>query len=250
MLAPVALLARRIVTEANPALHAAARPAHAGALHALGLADRGRRASTSPGRSDHVRPADRPPAARGRARRPSRPAAPTRCCSAARSSTCSAARRARRPARRAGARGRAATLERAFHGRPRRHTEGTWRAHLQRMAEGRLAPPSERLGAQLTTAAASTSAERVTTTSSQRERRAPTPGEARARAAARRSIGVREDVAGEVGARGGDQDVARAGGEEVGDVEAAGARPCSGRPPRAAARRSAPPRPGCAPSRP
>lgn len=28
-------------------------------------------------------------------------------------------------------------LERAFHGRSMRHTEGTWRAHLTRMAEGR-----------------------------------------------------------------------------------------------------------------
>ncbi len=26
----------------------------------------------------------------------------------------------------------------AFHGRPRRHTEGTWHAHLRRMADGRL----------------------------------------------------------------------------------------------------------------
>ena len=32
-------------------------------------------------------------------------------------------------------------LEVAFHSRPLRHTEGTWRAHLTRMAEGRLAPP-------------------------------------------------------------------------------------------------------------
>ena len=31
-------------------------------------------------------------------------------------------------------------LERAFHGRPLRHTEGTWHAHLARMAEGRLPP--------------------------------------------------------------------------------------------------------------
>ena len=31
-------------------------------------------------------------------------------------------------------------LKDAFHGRPVRHTEGTWRAHLQRMAEGRLPP--------------------------------------------------------------------------------------------------------------
>lgn len=33
-------------------------------------------------------------------------------------------------------------LERAFHGRALRHTEGTWRAHLSRMAEGRLLPRS------------------------------------------------------------------------------------------------------------
>ncbi|MEY2533274.1 MAG: hypothetical protein QOF29_1184 [bacterium] len=30
-----------------------------------------------------------------------------------------------------------ASLDEAFHGRPRRHTEGTWLAHLRRMAEGR-----------------------------------------------------------------------------------------------------------------
>ena len=30
------------------------------------------------------------------------------------------------------------TLGDAFHGRPRRHTEGTWHAHLRRMSEGRL----------------------------------------------------------------------------------------------------------------
>jgi hypothetical protein len=30
-----------------------------------------------------------------------------------------------------------ASLADAFHGRPRRHTEGTWHAHLRRMAEGR-----------------------------------------------------------------------------------------------------------------
>jgi hypothetical protein len=35
-------------------------------------------------------------------------------------------------------------LERAFHGRSIRHTEGTWRAHLSRMAEGRL--PARRQG--------------------------------------------------------------------------------------------------------
>jgi hypothetical protein len=29
------------------------------------------------------------------------------------------------------------TLGESFHGRPRRHTEGTWLAHLRRMAEGR-----------------------------------------------------------------------------------------------------------------
>jgi hypothetical protein len=29
-------------------------------------------------------------------------------------------------------------LAEAFHGRPRRHTEGTWHAHLRRMADGRL----------------------------------------------------------------------------------------------------------------
>ena len=33
-------------------------------------------------------------------------------------------------------------LERAFHGRALRHTEGTWRAHQQRMADGRLRTPA------------------------------------------------------------------------------------------------------------
>ena len=30
--------------------------------------------------------------------------------------------------------GHAAALEKAFHGRPLRHTDGTWRAHLARLA--------------------------------------------------------------------------------------------------------------------
>ena len=33
-------------------------------------------------------------------------------------------------------------LERVFHGRALRHTEGTWRAHLQRLADGRVRTPA------------------------------------------------------------------------------------------------------------
>ena len=93
MLSPSALLARRYVADGPPAAAAAGVARTARALVALGVAGRGRRAVAL--RPDAARPPRRrAPAPRRRRRRASRPRAPTRCCSAARSSTCWRASRA------------------------------------------------------------------------------------------------------------------------------------------------------------
>ena len=96
---------------------------------------RGRCRSTSPARSST--PAPRSPAACARAPAPSfPPGRPDALLLGGSVFDLLAARRARRRAsrwRRATA-SPAAALERAFHGRPLRHTEGAWRSHLARLA--------------------------------------------------------------------------------------------------------------------
>ena len=136
MLAPVALLARRIVTEANPALHPKVGPRMLARYNRWAWLIEGAAAYFS-GQVEHARPA----IAR-RLREGGPPAFPPGRADAVLlggSIFDLLAREEGQAAAVALARG-ATDLESAFHGRPVRHTEGTWQAHLQRMAEGRLPP--------------------------------------------------------------------------------------------------------------
>ena len=99
MLAPSAPAGAPRDRAAPPGLPAAARPAAAAALDARGVVRRGRRAVAVAARRATSARRSRGGCARA-ASPPSRPAPPTRCCSAARCSTCSPARRASaRPSR-------------------------------------------------------------------------------------------------------------------------------------------------------
>lgn len=136
MLAPVALLARRIVTEANPMLAARLGPRMLARYTRWAWLIEGA-AQYFSAQIDHVRPA----IAR-RLREGSQPSFPPGRADAillggsvldllAREEGEAAAVTLAREAQ---------DLKLAFHGRPLRHTEVTWHAHLQRMAEGRLPP--------------------------------------------------------------------------------------------------------------
>ena len=134
MLSPTALLARRIVTEANPALHPRLGPRMLARYTRSAWLLEGA-AQYFSGQVDHARPG-----IAVRLREGPDPAFPPGRGDAillggsvydllAREEGTAAA-----VALAQGAHG----LKAAFHGRPLRHTEVTWRAHLQRMAEGRL----------------------------------------------------------------------------------------------------------------
>jgi len=139
MLAPVALLARRVVAEANPLL-----------TPKLGLRMLARysrwawllegAAQFFSGQAAHARPAIARRLREGPA--PAFPPARADALLLGGSLFDLLCREEGDAASVALARGEAGdtprrALERAFHGRPLRHTEGTWRAHLTRMAEGR-----------------------------------------------------------------------------------------------------------------
>ncbi len=136
MLAPVALLARRIVTEANPDLHPKLGPRMLARYNRWAWLIEGSAAYFS-GQVEHARPA--------MARRlreggpPDFPPSRADAFLLGGSIFDMLSREEGEAATVALARGET-DLDSAFHGRPRRHTEGTWRAHLQRMAEGRLEP--------------------------------------------------------------------------------------------------------------
>ncbi|MEJ7892240.1 MAG: hypothetical protein WKF94_06335 [Solirubrobacteraceae bacterium] len=134
MLSPTALLARRIVTEANPALHPRLGPRMLARYTRSAWLLEGA-AQYFSGQVDHARPG-----IAVRLREGPDPAFPPGRADAillggsvydllAREEGTAAA-----VALAQGAHG----LKAAFHGRPLRHTEVIWRAHLQRMAEGRL----------------------------------------------------------------------------------------------------------------
>jgi hypothetical protein len=133
MLAPVALLAKRVVAEVNPGLvpKLGPRMLYRYTRSAWLLEGAGQYFS---GQVDHAKPA----IAR-RLREGSEPAFPPGRADALLLGGSVFDLLCREEGEAAGvalARGDA-TLAEAFHGRPRRHTEGTWHAHLRRMADGR-----------------------------------------------------------------------------------------------------------------
>ncbi len=133
MLAPVALLAKRVVAEANPELRPKLGPRMLARYSRAAWLIEGAGQFFS-GQVDHVRPA----LAR-RLRDGDEPTFPPSRADAlllGGSVFDMLAREEGGEAAVALALG-ATTLDDAFHGRPRRHTEGTWHAHLRRMAEGR-----------------------------------------------------------------------------------------------------------------
>lgn len=133
MLAPVALLAKRVVAEANPALRPKLGPRMLARYSRAAWLVEGAGQYFS-GQVDHVRPA----LAR-RLRDGAEPDFPPGRADAlllGGSVFDMLAREEGEGAAVALARGEK-TLDNAFHGRPRRHTAGTWHAHLRRMAEGR-----------------------------------------------------------------------------------------------------------------
>jgi hypothetical protein len=140
MLAPVALLAKRVVSEVNPALvpKLGPRMLYRYTRSAWMLEGAGQFFS---GQTDHAKPA----IAR-RLREGSEPSFPPSRADALLLGGSVFDLLCREEGDAAGialARGDV-TLAHAFHGRPRRHTEGTWHAHLRRMAEGRLSAPRHR----------------------------------------------------------------------------------------------------------
>ena len=143
MLAPVALLARRIVSEANPVLHPKLGPRM--------LARYTRSAWLLEGAAqyfsrqvDHARPA-----IAVRLRESTQPAFPPRRADAMLlgGSVFDLLAREEGDAAAVGLARGGLNLKSAFNGRPLRHTEVTWRAHLARMAEGRLPPRRPARGA-------------------------------------------------------------------------------------------------------
>lgn len=133
MLAPVALLAKRVVAEANPALRPKLGPRMLARYSRSAWLIEGAGQYFS-GQVDHVRPA--------LARRlrdgdePSFPPGRADALLLGGSVFDMLGREEGAAATVALARGDQ-QLGDAFHDRPRRHTEGTWHAHLRRMAEGR-----------------------------------------------------------------------------------------------------------------
>lgn len=136
MLSPVALFARRLVTEANPALHPKLGPRMLARYNHFAWLLEGAAAHFS-GQVEHARPAIARRLREGRA--PDFPPGRADAVLLGGSIFDLLSREEGETAAIALARGDT-DLESAFQGRPRRHTEGTWRAHLQRMAEGRLPP--------------------------------------------------------------------------------------------------------------
>jgi hypothetical protein len=142
MLAPTALLARRVVTETNPALHAKLGPRMLARYTRWAWVLEGA-AQYFSGQVEHARPA----IAR-RLREGPQPDFPPGRADAILLGGSMFDLLCREEGEAAGvalARGDDGdsprkALERAFHGRPLRFTEATWRTHLQRMAEGRLPP--------------------------------------------------------------------------------------------------------------
>lgn len=134
MLAPTALLARRVVAEANPALHPRLGPRMLARYTRSAWLLEGA-AQYFSGQVDHARPAI---AVRLRERpEPAFPPGRADAILLGGSVFDLLAREEGEAAAVALARGEHG-LKQAFHDRPVRHTEPTWRAHLQRMAEGRL----------------------------------------------------------------------------------------------------------------
>lgn len=133
MLAPVALLARRIVTEANPALQSRLGPRMLTRYNRWAWLIEGGAAYFS-GQVEHARAAIARRLREGGP--PSFPPGRADAVLLGGSIFDLLAREEGQAAAVALARGET-DLESAFHGRPRRHTEGTWRAHLQRMAGAR-----------------------------------------------------------------------------------------------------------------
>jgi hypothetical protein len=133
MLAPVALLAKRVVAEVNPALRVRFGPRMVYRYTRSAWLLEGA-AQYFSGQVDHARPAI--------ARRlrdgaePSFPPARADAIILGGSVFDMLCREEGEPEGVALARGDR-VLDDAFHGRPRRHTEGTWHAHLRRMADGR-----------------------------------------------------------------------------------------------------------------
>ena len=133
MLAPVALLAKRVVADANPALRPKLGPRMLARYTRSAWLIEGAGQYFS-GQVDHVRPA----LAR-RLREGAEPVFPPNRADAlllGGSVYDMLAREEGEDAAVSLAHGDK-PLDSAFHGRPRRHTEGTWHAHLRRMAEGR-----------------------------------------------------------------------------------------------------------------
>ncbi len=136
MLAPVALLARRVVTGANPALQSRLGPRMLARYTRWAWLIEGA-AQFFSGQIDHVRPAIARRLREGPA--PSFPPGRADAILLGGSVFDLLAREEGEAAAVTLAR-QAQDLKLAFHGRPLRHTEVTWQAHLQRMAEGRLSP--------------------------------------------------------------------------------------------------------------
>ncbi len=133
MLAPAALLAKRVVAEANPALRPKLGPRMLARYSRSAWLIEGAGQYFS-GQVDHVRPA----LAR-RLREGAEPDFPPSRADALLlgGSVFDMLAREEGEAEAVSLARGDTPLDAAFHGRPHRHTEGTWHAHLRRMADGR-----------------------------------------------------------------------------------------------------------------
>ena len=254
MLAPSALLARRYVAAGHPPLPPPVSPRRLARWSRWAWLVEGARPVAL--RADAARASrGRAPAARGAARPRSRRHAPTRCCSAARSSTCSSREEGDRPcvtlARGPHPDGPLRALEIAF---PRsiRHTEAAWRTHLARMAgvglveaTGPAATPAPTNDADDAQSSSETApSERTTAQARADPGRVALFRQAPGRAGGRRgSRARRRGPRRRRGCRAG-----RRRGSRARRSRRSGGR-ATGCPPRAAGPGRAPPRPGCAPRR-
>jgi hypothetical protein len=142
MLAPTALLARRVVAEANPSLQPRLGPRMLARYTRSAWLIEGA-AQYFSGQIDHARPAIARRLREGAP--PDFPPGRADAILLGGSVFDLLAREEGEAAAVALAR-EGGDLKAAFHGRPLRHTEVTWQAHLQRMAEGRLPPRATRRG--------------------------------------------------------------------------------------------------------
>ena len=215
MLAPVGAARAPLRRRQPPGAAAAGRPAAARALDRAGRGWWRARRSGSPGRRAHVRPRSRGGCAKGRA--PAFPPVARRRAAARRHGVRPARARGGRPRRASRSPAGRTRTGRCARSRSRsRARSATPRARGARTSRGWPSRPSRR-----TARRRSPRRRRARSTASvTRQRAHPRPGGAR-RAAARGALRVAEELARGVRARRRRRDVARAGGEEVGDVEAA-----------------------------